>query len=86
MDILIPIALGIAINLLVFTISKLLKQTHKKSLLICLIAFLIVLIASFFIGSWIGMGIGVISFGMLIFVILSSIYIAISPRKNNVIE
>ncbi|CAG9606859.1 hypothetical protein [Pseudoneobacillus rhizosphaerae] len=82
MDIFIPIGLGFFINLLVFIISKSLKQTNNKSLLICLYAVLVFLLSSFIIGSWLGMGIGVISSGMLIFVILIGIVIAIIPRKK----
>jgi YesK-like protein len=81
MDIFIPIGLGFVINLLVFIISKSLKQTNNRSLLICLFAFLAVLLTSFIIGSWLGMGIGVISSGMLIFVIMIGLVIAIIPRK-----
>ncbi|MFC5602799.1 hypothetical protein [Sporosarcina koreensis] len=82
MDIFIPIGLGFVINLIVFIISKSLKQTSDRSLLICLFAFLAVLVTSFIIGSWLGMGIGVISLGMLIFVILIGLVIAIIPRKK----
>ena len=82
MEIFIPIGLGFLINLLVFIISKGLKQTNNRSLLICLFAFLAVLLTSFIIGSWLGMGIGVISLGMLIFVILIGLVIAIIPRKK----
>ena len=82
MDILIPIVLGFVINLIVFIISKNLKQTSKRSFFICLITFLVVLLASFNIGSWLGMGIGVISLGMLIFVILLGVIITISTIKK----
>ena len=82
MDIFIPIGLGFIINLLVFIISKSLKQTNNRSLLICSFTFLAVLLTSFIIGSWLGMGIGVISSGMLIFVILIGLIIAIIPSKK----
>ena len=82
MDIFIPIGLGFIINLLVFIISKSLKQTNNRSLLICLFTFLAVLLTSFIIGSWLGMGIGVISSGMLIFVILIGLIIAIIPSEK----
>ena len=82
MDIFIPIGLGFSINLLVFIISKSLKQTTNRSLLICLFTFLAVLLTSFIIGSWLGMGIGVISSGMLIFVILIGLIIAIIPSEK----
>ena len=82
MDIFIPIGLGFSINLLVFIISKSLKQTTNRSLLICLFTFLAVLLTSFIIGSWLGMGIGVISSGMLIFVILIGLIIAVIPSEK----
>ncbi|SDN28843.1 hypothetical protein SAMN05518871_104175 [Psychrobacillus sp. OK028] len=82
MEIFIPIGLGFVINLLVFIISKSLKQTNNRSLLICLFSFLAVLLASFIIGSWLGMGIGIISLGMLIFVFLVGFVITIIPRKK----
>ena len=82
MDIFIPIGLGFSINLLVFIISKSLKQTNNRSLLICLFTFLAVLLTSFIIGSWLGMGIGVISSGMLIFVILIGLIIAVIPSEK----
>ncbi len=83
MDILIPIVLGFVINLIVFVISKNLKQTNKRAFFICLITFLVVLLASFIIGSWLGMGIGVISLGMLIFVILLGVIITFSAIKKS---
>ncbi|KGR77696.1 hypothetical protein [Ureibacillus manganicus] len=82
MDIFIPIGLGFVINLFVFIISKTLKQSDNRSLQICLFAFLAVFLSSFMIGSWVGMGIGVISSGMLLFVILIGIVIAIIPRER----
>lgn len=78
MDIFIPIGLGFIINLIVFIISKSLKQTNKRAFIFYLITFLVVLLASFLIGSWLGMGIGVISLGMLIFVILLGVIIIFS--------
>lgn len=81
MDILMPVGIGFVINLLVFIVCKILKQSYKKSLLICFIAFLVVLLTSFIIGSWLGMGIGVISSGMLLFVMLNGLVLLIVPRK-----
>lgn len=83
MDIFIPISIGFFANLLVFIISKGFKQTNKSSLQISLVAFLVVLTASFIIGSWLGMGIAVISSGMLIFVILAGIITALLDLKKN---
>lgn len=82
MDIFIPIGIGFLTNLFVFVISKAFKQTTKRSLLICLFSFLVVLITAFIIGSWLGMGIGVISLGMLVFVIIAGLSTALSIIKN----
>lgn len=73
MDIFIPIGIGFLVNLSIFFIAKAFKQTNGKSLLISFVAFLIVLLISFMIGAWVGMGIAVISIGMLLFVILVSV-------------
>lgn len=83
MDIFIPIGIGFFANLLVFIISKAFKQTNQKSLQISFFAFLAVLISSFIIGAWIGMGIAVISSGMFIFVIFVTSITARSNLRNN---
>lgn len=70
-SVMMPISLGfvvtIAIFLLAFSIFKfsLVKATHL-SLLLSLLVFII----SIIIGSWLGMGIGVISLGMFLATIL----------------
>ncbi|WP_438311391.1 YesK family protein [Sporosarcina sp. FA9] len=84
MDILIPIGLGFIANLLVFIISKGLKKSNERSLLNSLIAFGVTLLSSFVIGSWLGMGIAVISSGMLLFAILIAIATAIKKLLFNV--
>lgn len=84
MDIFIPIGIGFLVNLGIFFIAKAFKQTKGKSLLISFVAFLIVLLSSFMIGAWVGMGIAVISIGMLLFVILVSIllvFLQVCVRK-----
>lgn len=82
MDIFIPIGLGFVVNSLVFIISKSLRQTNDRSILICLFAFLAVLLTSLIIGSWSGIGLGVISLGMLIFVILIGLFIEINSSRK----
>ena len=78
MEIVTPIGIGFIINLFIFIISRILKQTNKNSFLICLIAFSTVLLGSLIIGSWLGMGMAVISLGMLIFLILTGVVIPLS--------
>lgn len=72
MDILIPISIGFFVNLLVFGTSKTFKNSNLISLQMSLFAFLAVLLASFIVGAWVGMGMAVISSGMLIFVLIAS--------------
>ncbi|WP_431312523.1 YesK family protein [Sporosarcina jeotgali] len=86
MDILIPIGLGFLVNLFVFLISKSVKKSNEKSLLNCSIAFGITLLSSFVIGAWTGMGIAVISSGMLLFVLITRIFISFVSRKDNILE
>lgn len=83
MDIFIPIGIGFLVNLLIFIICVTFKQTNQRSLQISLFSFLAVLLASFIIGAWIGMGIAIISSGMLIFVILASIITTRLDLKNS---
>ncbi|WP_240374029.1 hypothetical protein [Bacillus piscicola] len=84
MDILIPIGIGFIANFMIFIIFKSLKQSNERSLLICVVAFLAVFLSSFVIGSWLGMGIGVSSLGMLLSVILIRIILAFVRRKGYV--
>lgn len=82
MKVLIPVGLGFIVNLLVFMISKGFRQRNERSLFICAIAFIAVFISSYVIGSWLGIGIGVISSGMLLFIILMAIILASAHRKS----
>lgn len=82
MDILIPVGFGFLLNLLIFIISKGFKQTDQRSLVICLIAFLAVLPISLVLGSWLGMGLAVISLGMLIFLIFIGLVMVVLPQEK----
>lgn len=63
----IPIFIGIAINVVFFLILLFIfKQNALKATNITLVAFIFVLAGSFIIGSWLGMGIGIVSIGMLV--------------------
>ncbi|MFC5557746.1 hypothetical protein ACFPN4_01205 [Ureibacillus thermophilus] len=77
MDILIPIGIGFLSNIVVFVISFLIVKNKLKATNITLGFFAIVLLTSLIIGEWLGMGIGVISFGMLIFSLCIYLYIFI---------
>ena len=77
MDIFIPIGIGFLSNLVVFVVSLLIIKDKLKATNLTLGFFIIILLSSFIIGRWIGMGLGVISFGMLILSICIYIYIFI---------
>jgi len=66
-SILTPILLGFAVNLVIFLFSLYVfkNNTAKATHLTFIISFL-VLASSFVIGSWLGMGIGVVSLGMFL--------------------
>jgi hypothetical protein len=82
MDIFLLAGIGAIINLVVFILAKRLKQDNDTSLLICIIAFFVVFIISFIVGRWTGMGIGILSFGMLICIFLIKIFMMIIPQKG----
>ncbi|MEQ6357301.1 hypothetical protein ABNX05_22050 [Lysinibacillus sp. M3] len=76
-DILIPIAIGFFANVVVFGISMLVVKNKRKAAKITLIFLGINVLMSFLIGSWGGLGLLVISFGMLIVSICLYLYIYI---------
>lgn len=62
-----PIILGFAVNIVLFLIFLYVFKTNAvKATHLTLIFTLLVLVISFVIGSWLGMGIGVISLGMFL--------------------
>ncbi|MGE7942275.1 hypothetical protein ACQKNB_09325 [Lysinibacillus xylanilyticus] len=77
MDILIPIGIGFFANVVVFMISMLVVKNKRKATQITLIFWGITVLLSFIIGSWRGMGLFVISLGMLIVSICLYLYIYI---------
>jgi|GEM_PF-6844506 len=82
-EISIPILIGIAINSIIYAIGIVI---FKKTIIINSILFLITgltLYISFKVGAWVGMGIGVISLGMLITAIFFSVRSLIRPRTLN---
>lgn len=75
--ILIPIAIGFLANVIVFLISMLIVKNKRKAAKITLIFLGISVLMSFIIGGWWGMGLFVISFGMLLMSICLYLYIYI---------
>ena len=63
----VPIFVGFAVSLVVFLISLyVFKKNALKATHLTLITSIVILASSFVIGSWEGMGIGVVSLGMFI--------------------
>ena len=62
-----PVVLGVGISVVLFILSYyVLKKDALKATHVTFIASLLVLVSSFVIGSWVGMGIGIVSLGMLL--------------------
>lgn len=60
-----PIFIGFAINMAIFFVSLFLfKKNSTKSTHLTLFISIFVLAISFVVGSWLGMGMGVVSLGM----------------------
>lgn len=65
-SILTPIMLGFMINTIVFAVTYFIFKNTVKATHFTLGAALLVLISSFIVGQWLGMGMGVISMGMFL--------------------
>ena len=62
-----PVVLGVGISVVLFILSYfVLKKDALKATHVTFIASLLVLVSSFVIGSWVGMGVGIVSLGMLL--------------------
>ncbi|MFD2658526.1 YesK family protein [Gracilibacillus thailandensis] len=81
MDIFIPIGTGFIINVVIFIISLVITKEKKKSAYITFFASILTFIVSLVVGSWTGMGIGVISSGMLIASLFFLAYSYLSKEK-----
>lgn len=77
MDILLPIGIGFFANMLAFGISILVIKDKRKASKLTLIFFGINVLLSLIIGSWSGMGLFVISLGMLLLSMCLYLYIFI---------
>ena len=74
-SVMVPIFLGFAVSLVVFFISfYVFKKNALKATHLTLSASIVVLAGSFVIGSWEGMGLGIVSFGMILSCILLYIF------------
>ena len=62
-----PVVLGVGISVLLFFLMYyVLKKNALKATHVTFVASLLVLASSFVIGSWVGMGMGIVSLGMLL--------------------
>uniref|UniRef100_UPI00406CEA8E YesK family protein n=1 Tax=Lysinibacillus sp. FSL K6-0075 TaxID=2921415 RepID=UPI00406CEA8E len=77
MDILLPIGIGFFANMLVFGLSMLIKKDKRKATKLTLVFFGIIILLSLIIGSWSGMGLFVISLGILLLSMCLYLYIFI---------
>lgn len=66
MDILVPIGIGFGSNLIIYLIVLGILKDKKRATSSTVISTILLIVASFIIGRWLGMGLLVISFGMLI--------------------
>lgn len=65
-DILVPIGIGFGSNLIIYLIVLGILKDKKRATSSTVISTILLIVASFIIGRWLGMGLLVISFGMLI--------------------
>ena len=62
-----PVVLGVGISVVLFILSYfVLKKDALKATHVTFVASILVLASLFVIGSWVGMGIGIVSLGMLL--------------------
>lgn len=66
MDILIPIAVGVLLNTVIYLILWAVTKRREIATVGTLASFIVLLVASFVIGRWLGMGLAVVSGGMLL--------------------
>ncbi len=83
MDILIPIGIGFFANMLVFGITMFVIKDKRKATKLTLVVFGIIVLLSLIIGSWSGMGLFVISLGMLLLSICLFVFIFIERSFIN---
>lgn len=76
-----PILIGFAVTIILFFISLLIVKNGMNATHVTLMATVSVFIISLVIGSWEGIGIGIISFGMLIGAVVLYVYHFVSMKK-----
>ena len=76
-----PILIGFAVTIILFFISLLIMKNGIKATHVTLMATVFVFIISLVIGSWEGIGIGIISFGMLIGAVMLYMYQFVEKQK-----
>lgn len=65
-SIFVPVLIGFAVNAALFLVTRyVIKRDFRHATRLTLIAAMIAFIISFFVSGWQGMGIGIISLGML---------------------
>ena len=83
MDILVPIGIGFSSNLIIYLIVLGILKDKKRATSSTVISTILLIVASFIIGRWLGMGLLVISFGMLIAAFFFRVINSLTDSENN---
>ncbi|MEV9639577.1 hypothetical protein ABZ756_02615 [Mammaliicoccus sciuri] len=83
MDILVPIGIGFGSNLIIYLIVLGILKDKKRATSSTVISTILLIVASFIIGRWLGMGLLVISFGMLIAAFFFRVINSLTDSENN---
>ncbi|EGQ27955.1 hypothetical protein [Sporosarcina sp. FSL K6-3508] len=82
-DILVPIGIGFGSNLIIYLIVLGILKDKKRATSSTVISTILLIVASFIIGRWLGMGLLVISFGMLIAAFFFRVINSLTDSENN---
>lgn len=83
MDILEPIGIGFVSNLIIYFIVLGILKDKKRATSSTVISTIVLFVASFIIGRWVGLGLLVISFGMFIAAFFFRVINSLTDSENN---
>ncbi|SKA89916.1 hypothetical protein [Sporosarcina newyorkensis] len=83
MGILVPIGIGFGSNLIIYLIVLGILKDKKRATSSTVMSTILLIVASFIIGRWLGMGLLVISFGMLIAAFFFRLINSLTDSENN---
>lgn len=81
--ILVPIGIGFGSNLIIYLIVLGILKDKKRATSSTVMSTILLIVASFIIGRWLGMGLLVISFGMLIAAFFFRLINSLTDSENN---